>query len=89
MITAWERRRTIRAHAAIWAIEAVETYGENADAVLQSAAARYGRAERYAFRCTRKAIARIDKPTTLLTVVRDWAVDAIIKGPSLGEGYAR
>jgi hypothetical protein len=88
MIGFWNRRRAIRAHAAAWAIEAIETYGDDAEAILHSVEVRYGRAERYAFRCTRKAVARIGKPTTL-AVVREWAVDAIVKGPALGTGSAR
>jgi hypothetical protein len=74
----------VRLHAADWAVEAIETYGNGAEALMRYVEGGYNRAERYAFRQVRKAIRQQLNPPSKLASILATIKEAAIKGPTIG-----
>lgn len=58
MLDMFKTRQNVRQHAPAWAAEAIETYGDDAEAIMTAMEPHYSRPERYAFRQVRKALIR-------------------------------
>jgi len=84
MINILEARRQVRLHSPAWADEAIATYGEDAAAFLRSVEGSFSRAERYAFRQVRKAIAHRQRNVSAKPTLLAAMIEALYKGPTLG-----
>jgi hypothetical protein len=84
MIAILEARRQVRLHAADWAVEAIETYGTEAEGVMRYVQGGYGLAERYAFQQVRKAIRRRLNTPTIAEQIGAFLKDVALKGPTVG-----